>query len=62
LEKSIDELAKDIERTKTRLSQQDFLSKAPQEIVEAQRKRFEENSAKLETLRSRVDMLSRARS
>jgi valyl-tRNA synthetase len=61
LDKAIGDLARDIERTRSRLSQEDFLSRAPQEIVEAQRKRFLENSAKLETLKARVEMLRRAR-
>ncbi len=59
LEKAMEELARDIERTRSRLSQEDFLSRAPQEIVEAQRKRFEDASAKLETLKTRVEMLRR---
>ena len=61
LEKAMEDLAKDIERTRSRLSQEDFLSRAPQEIVEAQRKRFEDASAKLETLKARVEMLKRMR-
>lgn len=59
LQKTMGELEKDIERTRARLSQEDFLSKAPKEIVEAQKKRYEESTAKLETLRARIDMLRR---
>ncbi len=61
LDKAIEDLVKDIERTRSRLTQEDFLSKAPQEIIDAQRKRFDEATAKLETLRARVEMLRRAR-
>ncbi len=57
LQKTIADLEKDLERTGARLESPDFLAKAPQEIVESQRKRFEEGKAKAETLKDRVERL-----
>jgi valyl-tRNA synthetase len=62
LEKAISDLAKDLERTETRLASKEFLAKAPQEIIEAQRKRFLENKEKAEALKSRAETLRRAKS
>ncbi len=61
LEKTISDLSLEVERAGTRLDSQEFLSKAPQEIVETQRKRFVENKEKVESLSQRADALRRAR-
>ena len=57
LEKVARELEKDLDRTEKRLSDEEFLSKAPQDIVEKQKKRQEEASEKLEIIRKRIAML-----
>ena len=62
LEKSIEDLEADLERSKERLENPEFLAKAPEEIVAAQRKRWQENSLKLEALKKRVETLQKARS
>ncbi|HHW27276.1 MAG TPA: valine--tRNA ligase [Firmicutes bacterium] len=62
LERAIQDVAKDLERTEARLENQEFLAKAPQEIVDAQRKRFLESKEKLEALEKRAETLRRARS
>ncbi len=62
LEKAISDLAKDLLRTEDRLESQEFLSKAPQEIVVSQRKRFLEGKEKVEALKNRAETLRRARS
>jgi len=61
LEKVAMELEKDLERTEKRLSDEEFLSKAPEDIVEKQKKRQEENSEKLQTIRKRIAMLQEIR-
>ncbi len=61
LEKALTDLQKDLDRTEVRLRSADFLAKAPQEIVDSQRKRFEEGKAKAETLKQRVEMLEGVR-
>ncbi len=61
LEKSMSELQKDLDRTEKRLSDEEFLSKAPEDIVEKQRKRHLDSKKKLETLKTRVNMLLQAR-
>ena len=50
-----------LERTEKRLSDEEFLSKAPEDIVEKQKKRQEENSEKLQTIRKRIAMLQEIR-
>ncbi len=57
LEKSMKEIQRDLDRTKKRLSDEEFLSKAPKDIVEKQRKRHLDNKEKLDTLKKRVNML-----
>ena len=59
LEKSIEDMARDVERAAERLNNPAFLSKAPQEIVLTQRKRFEEENGKIAALRARVESLRR---
>lgn len=61
LEKVARELEKDLDRTEKRLSDEEFLSKAPQDIIEKQRKRQEEASEKLEIIRKRIAMLEEIR-
>ncbi len=61
LEKAVGELKEDLDRTEKRLSNQEFLAKAPEDIVEKQRKRQQENNEKLETLKKRLEMLSQAK-
>ncbi len=61
LEKVAKELEKDLDRTEKRLSDEEFLSKAPQDIIEKQRKRQEEASEKLEIIRKRIAMLEEIR-
>ncbi len=61
LEKVARELEKDLDRTETRLSDKEFLSKAPQGIIEKQKKRQEEASEKLEIIRKRIAMLEEIR-
>ncbi len=57
LEKVAKELEKDLDRTEKRLSDEEFLSKAPQDIIKKQKKRQEEASEKLEIIRKRIAML-----
>ncbi len=61
LEKSIGELEKELERAEGRLSNQDFLSKAPQEIIEAQKRKQGELRDKIGLLRKRVQSLSQTK-
>jgi valyl-tRNA synthetase len=61
LEKALMDVQQDLKRTGERLANEEFLSKAPQEIIEAQRRRFEENTEKAEKLTKRAEMLRRAR-
>ena len=61
LEKAMEDLRADIERTGARLQDPTFLEKAPQQIVAAQRKRFDEETDKVTTLESRVLMLKKAK-
>ncbi|MGI6628634.1 MAG: valine--tRNA ligase [Bacillota bacterium] len=61
LEKAVGELKQDLERTEERLSNHEFLAKAPEDIVEKQRKRHQDNNEKLETLKKRLEMLCQAR-
>ncbi len=58
LDKSIGELEKDLERTEKRLSNKQFLSKAPNNIIETHRERHIDNKQKLEALKNRVYILS----
>jgi valyl-tRNA synthetase len=60
LERAIDEIAEDIERTSARLEDPAFLSRAPEDIVLAQRKRSDEEKEKAGALRARVEMLKKA--
>ncbi|MEX0975211.1 MAG: hypothetical protein WD024_07690, partial [Bacillota bacterium] len=61
LEKAMEDLRADIERTGARLQDPTFLEKAPQQIVAAQRKRFDEETDKVTALESRVLMLKKAK-
>ncbi len=61
LERAMGDLARDIERTAARLGDQTFLARAPEEIVLAQRKRFDEEKVKVDALKARVEMLKKAR-
>jgi len=61
LEKAISELSVDMERIGTRLSDQSFLERAPEEVVAAQRKRFDEEKEKVAALSARIEILKRAR-
>lgn len=61
LEKAAGELKQDLDRTEKRLSNEEFLAKAPEDIVEKQRKRQQENNEKLETLKKRLEMLNQAK-
>ncbi|MGI6643262.1 MAG: valine--tRNA ligase [Bacillota bacterium] len=61
LEKALADLQRDLERTQSRLTNDDFLAKAPQEIIAAQQKRYEEGKSKAETLKQRVKMLKGVR-
>lgn len=57
LQKEVETIKLDLQRTEQRLNNPEFLSRAPEEIVEAQRKRWQENKDKLESLVKRVDVL-----
>ena len=61
LEKLASEIEEDVLRTEERLSNQDFLTKAPEDIVEKQKKRHQENIEKLETVKKRISMLNQIR-
>ena len=61
LEKLASEIEEDVLRTEERLSNQEFLTKAPEDIVEKQKKRHQENIEKLETVKKRISMLNQIR-
>jgi valyl-tRNA synthetase len=61
LEKAITELQGDLDKTARRLSDEEFLSKAPEHIVENHRKRHQDNQEKLQTLKNRVELLLKIR-
>jgi valyl-tRNA synthetase len=61
LEKLASEIEEDVLRTEERLSNQEFLTKAPEDIVEKQKKRRQENIEKLETVKKRISMLNQIR-
>ncbi|MGE5580638.1 MAG: valine--tRNA ligase [Bacillota bacterium] len=61
LEKAVADLKADIERTGARLEDPSFLDKAPQHIVEAQRKRYAEEGEKARALEARISTLLRAK-
>ncbi|MCS7192376.1 MAG: class I tRNA ligase family protein, partial [Armatimonadetes bacterium] len=53
-QKRLNELAKELERIKTRLSNPQFLERAPAEVVEAERQRLTELQTQSETLQRRL--------
>lgn len=57
LEKEIAELSAQVERIRARLSDPNFLDKAPQEVIREQKARFADMAAKLERLRGQVERL-----
>ena len=59
IKKEISKLEKDFERVKKRLSNQDFLSRADEEVIEEHKKEFEELSLKINVLKTRLEILSR---
>jgi valyl-tRNA synthetase len=59
LEKTIAELREDLDKTAKRLSDKEFLSKAPEQVVDNHRKRHEDNQEKLQALINRVEMLAK---
>ena len=58
LDKEMAKLSKDIEGTEKKLSNENFVSKAPPEIVEENRERITEWTATLAKLRSARDQLA----
>ena len=59
LEKTVAELREDLDKTAKRLSDKEFLSKAPEQVVDNHRKRHEDNQEKLQALINRVEMLAK---
>lgn len=57
LEKEMAELSAQVEKMRARLSDPNFLEKAPPHVIQEQRARFAEMSAKLERLRGQVERL-----
>jgi len=57
LKKEIDRLAKDIEAKQKRLADQNFLSKAPEKVIDALRATLEERQLELRKLRERLRQL-----
>ncbi|MCS7186453.1 MAG: valine--tRNA ligase [Armatimonadota bacterium] len=57
-QKRIGELKKELERVQTRLSNPQFVERAPDEVVEAERKRLAELQAQFETLQRRLQSIA----
>lgn len=61
LEKTIGEIQQELDKTAKRLSDKEFLEKAPEHIIENHRKRHQDNQEKLQALKNRVELLLKIR-
>ena len=57
LAKVIDALETEMKRTGERLSNQEFIAKAPEKVIQAQKTRYEESREKLASLKNRYNVL-----
>ncbi len=55
LRKEIDRVGKEVERAQNKLSNANFVERAPEEVVEGEREKLEVNSTMLDTLTRRLE-------
>ncbi|MEW6244643.1 MAG: valine--tRNA ligase [Bacillota bacterium] len=58
LQKSLSEAEADLERSRVKLANPDFVRRAPEEVVEKERKRLSENQERVRRLQNRIRMLN----